>query len=177
MPYVRLILDLLLLRRGPQDMPAGTTFLYGAAIAYCSAEFIRSFMVGMAGHAVLHALIVTLALAVYVWLLLNWRGHVNRVPQTLSAMYCANAAIVVLLMGPTPQIAEFIAAVAQAGPDGQLPDPPLFATLVFLVIGCWGIAVSAHIYRHALQCHFALGLLAEIGFDFLLFFFVTALFE
>lgn len=168
MPFVRLVIDLLLLRRGPQDMPAGTSVLYGAAAAYCSLLFLQSRMIATAGHAIFQALVATLALAVYARTLVRLRGYPNRVVQTLSALFASGAAITLLMLGPTLAVAPFFVALGQAGSAAQLPQPSPVAMLAYIVIGFWGIAVSAHIYRHALETAFLVGLGAALGYEVLL---------
>lgn len=168
MPFARLVIDLLLLRRGPQDMPGGTTVLYGATVTYCILLFLQIRLIAPTGSAVFQALVATGALAVYARMLVRLRGYPNRVPQTLAALFVSGSAITLLMLGPTLSVAQFFHALGQASSPADFPQPSPMAMLAYIIIGFWGIAVSAHIYRHALQCSFWLGLAAAFGYEILL---------
>lgn len=169
MPFVRLLVDLLLLRRGPQDMPAGTGILYGSAAAYCILLFAQSRIVATAGSALLQAVVSTVALALYARALLRLRGYANRVLQTWVALFAAGAVFTLLSLGPTAAMAPFLLALGKAQTAADVPQPSAVAALAGVAIACWSLAVVGHIYRHALQLRFWQGLLAAIGFEFVLF--------
>lgn len=151
-------------------MPGATTVLYAAAIAYCSLLFLQIRVIAPAGSAVFQALVATGALALYARMLLRLRGYPNRVVQTLSALFASGSAITLLMLAPTLAVAPFVAALGQAESAAQLPQAPAVAMLAYIVIGLWGVAVSAHIYRHALEGSFWLGLGAALGYEALLLF-------
>lgn len=170
MPFARLVIDLLLLRRGPQDMPGGTTVLYAGICAYCILLFLQIRMIASSGGAVFQVLISVVILALYARALLRLRGYPHRVVQTLSALFVTSAAITLLMLGPTLAVAPFVQALGQVSDPSQLPKPSAMAMVAYVVIGFWGVAVSAHIYRHALQTSFWIGLGAALGYEVLLMF-------
>lgn len=149
--------------------------LYGAAAAYCILLFLQVRMIAPLGSAVFQALVSSVALAGYAYVLLRARGFVARVPQTLVALFLAGAVITLLMLGPTVAVAPFFQAMGQATTAAQLPQPPAVAMLAYIVIGFWGIAVAAHIYRHALQTRFMFGLAAAFGFELVLLFVFSVL--
>lgn len=65
--------------------------------------------------------------------------------------------------------------MSQAQSPQDVPQPSSVAMLAYIVIGFWGIAVSAHIYRHALQVSFWLGLAAAFGYEIVLLFLFSVL--
>lgn len=170
MLFARLVIDLLLLRRGPQDMPGGTTVVYAGAIAYCSLLFVQGRMIASAGGAAFQALFATAILILYVIMLLRLRGYPGRIMQTLAALFSTGVVVKLLMLGPTLSFAQFYLDASQAQSLSELQLPSPLATLAYLIIVFWGIAVSAHIYRHALQGSFWLGLGAAFGYEIALLF-------
>lgn len=168
MPFARLVIDLLLLRRGPQDMPASTSALYGAAAAYCILLFFQIRIIAPTGSALFQALVSVVALGSYAFVLLRMRGYANRAPQTMTALFTAGGVFSVLNLGPTAAMAPFILALGQAGPITSIPQPSPIAALAGVAIAFWSLAVFAHIYRHALQVRFWQGLAAAFGFEVVL---------
>lgn len=169
MPFVRLLVDLLLLRRGPQDMPGGSTMLYGSAAAYCILLFAQTRIVAASGSAFLQALVSTVALALYVRALLRFRGYPARAPQTCVALFAVGAVFTLLSLGPTVAMAPFLLALGSAQTAADVPQPSAIAAFAGVAIACWSLAVIGHIYRHALHIRFWQGLLVAIGFEFVLF--------
>lgn len=170
MPLARLLIDLLLLRRGPQDMPASTNVLYGAAVAYCILLFMQVRIIAPVGSAIFQAVVSTVALGLYTYTLMRLRGYPGRVRQTLVALFAAGATFSLLNLGPTAVMAPFILALSQSGPVATIPQPSPVAAVAGAALAFWTLAVFAHVYRHALQSRFWLGLAAAFGFQVLLLF-------
>lgn len=175
MQFARLVIDLLLLRQGPQDMPGGTTVLYGAAAAYFILLFLQTGLIAPPGSAIFQALVASGVLAAYTMMLVRVRGYPHRGVQTLSALFASGAAIKLLMLGPTLAVAPFFHALGEVSSPAQLPKPSAAAMLAFVVIFFWGVAVTAHIYRHALSSSFWLGLASAVGYVILLQFVLTLL--
>jgi|SRR5699024_1644025 len=170
MQFARLVIDLLLLRRGPQDIPGSATVVYAGAIAYCILLFVQGRMIVSAGGAGFQALVATGVLIGYTIVLLRYRGYGNRVMQTLASLFISGAIIKLLMLGPSMSFAQFYVNARQANSLAELQLPSPFITLAYLILVFWGIAVTAHIYRHALQGSFWLGLGAAFGYELLLLF-------
>lgn len=149
-------------------MPSNTTVLYGGAAAYCILLFLQIRMIAPATSALFQAVVATATLALYARMLLRLRGYPNRASQTLAALFVSGAAITLLMLGPTVSVASFFLALGQATSAAEVPQPSAVAMVAYIVIGFWGIAVAAHIYRHALQSSFWLGLAAAMGFEIIL---------
>lgn len=169
MPLARLLIDVLLLRRGPQDVPVRANLLYGAMAAYCILLFMQASIVSPLGSALFQAVVSTAALALYARTLLKLRRYPDRAPQTLTALFATGGVFTLLSLGPTVAMAPFILALSEAQSAAAVPQPSPVAALAGVLLACWSIAVAAHIYRHALQTRFWHGVVAALGFQLVLY--------
>lgn len=131
---------LLLLRRGPQDLPAGWPALLLTIIAYVA---VTAFNLSRGeGHP---APVTVIMLAVGLPLLLTWivlkiRQRTARWGQTLTALFGSNALLSIVTL-------PFSLAAGS--------DPNTGLALILLASFFWSFAVDAHIWRHALDISFA----------------------
>lgn len=168
MDFVRRLVDLMLFRRGPQDMPGDQRSLVISIAAYCILLFIQVALVGPLAGALVQAILATLLLGLYVAVILRLRGLSNRFNQVAIALFSSGAVLTLIMLGPTRALRPYLDALRSASDPSQVPMPsPLFA-LVYLVVGVWGLAIYSHIYRHALDVPIALGVAVTIGFELLL---------
>lgn len=166
---LRTTVDLLLLRRGPQDLPSDWGLLGGLAALYCSLAFVQVRMVTEAGPALAQAALATALLALFVNGVLRWRGVPERFVQTLTALFAVGTVLTVLMLGPTAALAPFLEALAQANDPESVPQPPGVVLLAYSVLGIWGLVAFGHIYRHALDVNLWLGVATALGFEVVLF--------
>ncbi|WP_353251654.1 hypothetical protein [Salinisphaera sp. PC39] len=166
---LRVTVDLLLLRRGPQDLPSDWGLLGGVGILYCSLTFVQVRMVASALPAIAQTVTAVLLLALFVHSVLRWRGVPERFVQTLTGLLVVGAVLTLLMLGPTAALAPFLEALAEAGDPEAVPQPPGMVILAYLVIGIWGLVAYGHIYRHALGVNLWLGVATAVGFEIVLF--------
>lgn len=138
---VRLVLDICLLRRGPQDLPASASLLAAAVLASAAVGYptMRALPAATAtpGLDTGFGVIATFA---FTYALLHAHGLGNRFVQTASALYATD----VVVTG----IALVLLTLGSA-------DTPVTALgLIGLIL--WNIAIIAHIFRHALDTVIAL---------------------
>lgn len=165
----RVTVDLLLLRRGPQDLPSDWGLLGGLAFVYCSLTFVQVRVVVDAMPAFGQSALATILLAVFVHAILRWRGVPARFVQTLTALFAVGAVLTLLMLGPTSALAPFLESLAEAEDPANVPQPPAVVLLAYAAIGIWGLVVFGHIYRHALGVNLWLGVATALGFEILLF--------
>lgn len=168
MVFARRVLELMLLRRGPQDMPGDTTTLLASGAVYCILLFIQIRLIAPAGHAVMQAALATAFLALYVRSVLRIRKLPNRYNQTAVALFASGAVLTLVMLAPTQVMAPYLQAIAEATDPRSVPVPPSFATLAYLALGIWGLVVYSHIYRNALDGSLWLGVGAALAFEVLL---------
>ncbi|MGB7756964.1 MAG: hypothetical protein WBL23_12960 [Salinisphaera sp.] len=168
MDFARRLVDLMLFRRGPQDLPGDQVSLVVSIAAYCIVLFVQVALVGPLAGALVQAGLATLMLGLYVATILRLRGLSNRFNQTATALFSSGAVLTVIMLAPTRALRPYLDALRSATDPSQVPMPsPLFA-LAYLVVGIWGLAIYTHIYRNALGVPIVLGVAVTLGFELLL---------
>lgn len=144
--WIRTIWHIALMRAGPQDLPAGRATPLLGLTAFAAIVFVSRAGEGRGPDATdfLVSLGIPLALtASLLWL----QGRWPRLPQTVGALFGTGALIslvnVPLWLSPATPIPAPLALLALAG---------LF----------WSLAVDGHIWRHALECSFAAGVVIAV---------------
>jgi hypothetical protein len=152
--FVAPFIDIALLRRGPQHLPASNGLLGLAALAYVLAGLLttvsalgvpRAAMAGVVDAGVTAALASSLLLV---------HGHTPRIRQTITALFGVGTLISLLAMPVT----GWLHRVHEAGEVAALP------VLLMLGLIAWSLAVTAHVLRHALSTHYVVGLVAAVVF-------------
>jgi drug/metabolite transporter (DMT)-like permease len=152
------IRDILLLRRGPQDLPfsaalLGTLILFALAIGLAvSAQRVP---VAVAAPQLGFEVLLLLALA---WIPLAVARRRERFVQTATALVAA-------------AIAFNLLAVPVVLGVGELPRDPRALTTLQVVLGwlslallAWKLVVSGHVLRHALDVPLRIGVLIAAAF-------------
>lgn len=150
----------LLLRLGPQDVPAGSQAMLTSIGAYV---LVTSINLNLGNPHPRWMLVVGLAVAlpmVMTRILLGLRGRLARWEQTISAKFGTSALLALLTL-----------PINLAGSDNLGPG----AALITLVAFFWSFSVSAHIWRHALDIGFAAGLALSVALFAVTVFIITTL--
>ena len=147
----QVIWQIVLLRQGPQALPT-STFLLGLILA---AHWLTGVALGLfvlpPVTAMLSAFIGTLMMAALVYTLLSLHRRSPRFTQTLTAL----AACEVLLgLISLPLTALFFAGAAMQD----------IAVMLWLLVMGWSVAVTAHIFRHALDVTMGAGILFAVAY-------------
>lgn len=144
--FLSRLVGILLLRDGPQDLPAGALPL-ALAVAFYVAASGASLLLGSTPDrpALVMAVAVVLPLLL-IRIVLGLRGHPARWQQTATALFGTGALLAALSL-----------PLSAAGPE---PAPALI--VAGLVVFIWSFAVDAHIWRHALEASFAVGLAVAV---------------
>ena len=141
------LIDIVLLRRGPQDMPAGRSALLACLFFYVLIAAI-SLNIGRRPENPTAVLVLAAGLPlVLVWIVLKLRDRIERWEQTLSALY-GTSALLSLITLPF----NFDASEEPSGP----------VIVISLSVFFWSFVVNGHIWRHALDTSFAAGLAAAM---------------
>jgi hypothetical protein len=153
-----LLRDLMLFRRGPQDLPYSTSLLGAASvIAFALDAFVASRFqqVGDAAPRVAFSLAALLALP---WIALRLADKQPRYAQTALALVATSVMFTILTVpvligvGPLPQ-----------DPKDLTATQALLGWFSLLLVG-WQLAVRGHILRHALDLPMRLGVLVAVVF-------------
>ncbi|MFC1776393.1 hypothetical protein ACFL3I_03515 [Pseudomonadota bacterium] len=138
---------MLLLRSGPQNLPAS----WPLAIILVSAYMLQNLITGQQledDYAAAKSLLAISLQVVVLTGLLYWRRHLERFPQTLSAL----AGVGIVFNAIT------WALLTQSDPAA---NQPLLA-LTWFAVFIWSLFVDAHIYRNSLSVPFSMGMLITV---------------
>lgn len=168
MDFLRRLIDLMLFRQGPEDMPGDQQSLILSIAAYAILQSIQVLLVVPVAGALIQAGLATVLLAVYIKAILRFRELPNRFNQTATALYASGAVLTLIMLAPTNALQPYIEELAQASDPAEVETPsPLFA-LGYLLIGIWGLAISSFVYHRALDVSKVMGVVTAIGFELLL---------
>lgn len=92
--FLRICLDIVLWRRGPQDLPASGLLLALAVAAYVAVSAVQLALLGETAATWLFFVVVDpLLLAAWLWLVLRLYGHRERFLQAASAVFGTGAVL------------------------------------------------------------------------------------
>lgn len=138
---------MLRLKAGPQDLPSSWALTVLVIVAFVGESVLTAQALGddtAAGRSILAIGIQVVA----VFALLRFRGHSERVAQTLLALAAAG-----IVMG----LLTFVLLIQAST---EVNQPLMF--VVWFSIFCWSLAVDANIYRHALDTTLSMGVLVTV---------------
>ncbi len=175
---VRASYALLLLKQGPQDMPAGQSVTLGLAAVYFLSSFALLVLQGAElGLSVVEAGVDLAILAGFVRLVLWKRGFPARFGQTLSALLVAGFVFGLLSLPSIHALLPYMHSLAHA--SGHLPKPTgavMLAYLGLVVVVVWSLTVMVHVLRHALEVGVAPALGLTILYQLVSLFIMSLLF-
>lgn len=149
-------------RAGPQDLPYAPALTQLTLPVVVVAAFLQYRLTLPDLQAVVHALAWVAALSLFTFALLQSRGLVNRLRQTLDSLFLTSAGMGLLVLAPFSAIAPHLLRIAD-NPELTRTEPvPPLPALAFIAVSLWNFMVSAHIYRHALNTHPAVGALVAL---------------
>jgi hypothetical protein len=143
---LNLFLDICLLRKGPQDVPASPALLKASLAAYGLASLLVQAVSVNLLTALLQAFLDLGLLAGLTYAVLQATGFSGRFTQTLTALAGTGALLGFAILPVTIWMDRDLEAGIQSG----LPALLFFGWLI------WSIAVVAHVLRHALSTSMAM---------------------
>lgn len=160
MSLIRLFFQLLFLRAGPEDMPAGQQSLLVAVVFYLVVGVLLDIAMtgegaGGLGGGLLLLAVDALVLAGYSAGLAVLRDRRPRIPQMLTALFGATA-MLGLVAWPLVVMQPSVSEVSD-GPIG-------WWALAMIALFAWNLVVLGQIYRRTLEFGAALGVLAALGY-------------
>ena len=99
LPLVKAFLDIALLRRGPQDLPASPLLLYLALAAVLVSYVLAISPLHLLPQSLMRAVVDIGFIAAFVYLLLSVAGRRVRFAQTITALFGAGAVLGVAIGG------------------------------------------------------------------------------
>ncbi len=155
-PIFSYLLNLCLLRAGPQDAPSSDTLLVASGfLVALSYTFTNTIYEGLSLRIIV-AVSQVIVFGLVVWLVLKIKNLEIRWKQTLTALYGAAA---VFQFATWPVIVFYDDGIPH--PTG-LPEP----LMLHVVVGFWYLAVMANILRHSLETTLVRGVAAGLFCQF-----------
>ncbi len=148
-----LFIDLIRLRRGPQDLPASQNLLIITGLLLIVTAMLGDHMNSDLSGKLMFALTQVAILTATVWIILALNQKSERALQTLTAFY-GTSVLIQLAVWP------FRSWLLSMGEDAQQQATiPLLAVIALAV---WSFVVMVHIYRHALDASRGKAILVSI---------------
>lgn len=165
---VNFFIELALLRRAPQDLPASTVLFW---LVLTAALISGVMLAGSAGVQIMEGLeqtVMGFALMLgALYLALNLVKRPQRFLQAATALLGVETLISLFALLP----------VGLAGPVTANAGAQAFAGLLFLALVGWSVLITGHILRHTFGISLIQGVAIGIGFDLLSYVIVGALTE
>ncbi len=157
-PLVKLLVDLCLLRRGPQDMPYSPVLTRNLVLLglLCDLVYVAALEVDNAAPRVGLGLAMALGLP---YLMLAWRRRGERYAQTLGALVGTGVLFTVLFL----PVALWARQHAPAPGVETLTTEQIAAGWLVLGLLGWKLAVNGNILRQALDLPRTAGLALALG--------------
>ena len=165
---IRFFVELSLLRRAPQDLPA-SPFLFRLALA---ADLAAGLLVGLMSRQpfftdLLQSLVeIALELGV-LYGALRLTGHPGRFLQAATALLGCGALIGIVVLAPLS---------LNPGGDAET-GAASFGSFVLLMVVLWNLLITAHIIRHTFGIRLGAGIAAALGFEIIAITLITTLFS
>ena len=160
------LVEICLLRAGPQDLPATTQFLALTLAGYFLVDVLILQLGFPLGAALAASLLDLLLMAAFVQVLLRIVAKPERFQQTLAAL-AGTGQLLGLLAWP------LIKGMLDADAGD---DPATGLTLLRLALLAWSLLVTGHIVRHALSVSLATGVGIGVLYNLLSIMIVSAVF-
>ncbi len=157
--FLRLFLDIWLLRRGPQDVPYSIPLARSLVLLVLGLQWILLILLEVESQPLLHLVYSLIWILGAPWLLLRLCDRQSRYIQTLSAR-CGVSLLYLVVFAPMLLIARGIDTTTP-----EVSPEPLQIIAVWAVLGLtvWHLIVSGHIWRHALGVPMFLGTVISIA--------------
>lgn len=155
---VNFFIELALLRRPPQDLPASQVLLALVMVAGLGTSLLLSATSGVSLGIGLAQGVLDLALMLAVlYGGLNLQGRSARFPQTATALVGTDTLVGLIALAP-------LGFVANSGEDSEVFA---LAGLLFLALVVWSVVIAGHILRHAFGWTLAQGVGVAVGYKFM----------
>jgi len=155
-------LEICLLRRAPQDLPVSGFLLGLSLLLFCAVELLLALQSLAPAAAATLVIVDAGLLAGLLWALLWIQDRLNRMPQTLTALYGAGAVMQVVAL---PLV---LWQPGEVGADPMTPGMMLASLLLWLWL-LWNLVVIGHVIRHAISTILPVGIMLGLLYVFVSF--------
>jgi hypothetical protein len=152
------VVDIVLLRRGPEHLPVSQPLLVVVVALNCVASLIMGAVNGLAWHqALIQSLVGVAVMLSWYHLALSLANKRERFLQTMTGLFAVNVLFMPLIIPLLNEVMPYLQK-----PDPAVP-PPMGAALLSFLIGVWVLVVEVRIVRAAFECPWLGAVLLVIG--------------
>ena len=155
-------LRIMLFRAGPQDLPYSESLTRAIVPFTALAWFLQYRLTLPLMQALVQAFASLAVLAGFTYVLLQKRGLANRARQTIDSLFLTDALLTLVLLPPLSLIAPEMMQIAEHPELAKTQPLPALPALAVMAASMWNFAVTAHVYRHALDTNLGAGALAAL---------------
>jgi hypothetical protein len=153
--FLRIFIDIVLWRRGPQDLPVSGLLLGFTVAAYVAVSIAQLALLGESAATWLFFVVVDpLLLAAWTWLVLRIYGRTERFPQTATAVFGASALLGFAVYLPL----QLLLGALGAGPDSGIAQ--VFALLLVVAFAL----VTGRILKLATETNMVTGIAVALTY-------------
>ena len=164
--FLRIFVDIVLWRRGPQDLPPSSLLLALTVAAYVGVSVVQLALQGESAATWFFFVVIDpLLLAAWVWLVLRIFGHPERLVQTAAAVFGTGAVLGLFMYLPLQLLVQGL---------GFEPSSGAAQTLGLLTVVVFA-AVTGRIIKLATDTGLFTGIAAALTYFLLVNFLVAAL--
>lgn len=158
---LRQLLDICLLRAGPQDLPYSPALARGLIALQIGVNLLYAMATDME-HPLARILVADAVLLGVAWTALAWRDRTPRAPQTISALFGCSLVFLTALMPLALAATALRPELPVTASSDVDPRYALVALAMMLLLG-WKMIVNGNVYRHALDWPHGAGILLALG--------------
>jgi hypothetical protein len=156
--YAKALLNIILRKSGPEDLPDSGFLLGFSLAAYLSLQVFLALILFGPSVILVKTLALDIALLTFcLWALLKLSGYLVRFRQTLTALL-GTSAVLSFISAPFSLWRQYMINI---GSDAALPGTIVFAIML------WSLVVDGHILSRTLSKPFGVGLFASVIYFFL----------
>ncbi|HUQ11344.1 MAG TPA: hypothetical protein VM146_13605 [Steroidobacteraceae bacterium] len=152
------VIDIVLLRRGPEHLPASQALLVVMAVVSTVANALLVVALGVGiGPALLMCAVASVVMVAWFRFLLSMANKRERFLQTLTALFSISALFLPLLIPVLPPLAPYFENPQPAEP------PPALPMLIGAAIGFWALLLEIRIVRAAFECPWVVAIMLVLS--------------
>lgn len=162
--------QLMRFKAGPQDFVYARGLSLPIALFAAFVNFLQLNITTPTGAALIESVVVVLVTIAFTQLVLQFKRFTSRAQQTVNSLLCTDIVFKLLLLPVLfwigPDVLRQFSENPQMLEQGQVPAAPM---MVLFALSLWNLAVSAHIYRCALEIGIFMGVGITLAGTFMLY--------
>ncbi|MGR8948095.1 MAG: hypothetical protein ACU84Q_08625 [Gammaproteobacteria bacterium] len=156
---LRFFFEMCLLKKNPQQSPNSTFLLRLLVLSNIAINFLINVATTPFPVALILAVLAIILVYGFTSTLLWTLKYSARARQTLTSIFGTD----LIIAGPAIGLRYWLQWLQESGQQSEI------AILLWVVVFIWNLIVTAHIFRHAIDKPFGIGVIAAIGYSVIVF--------